>query len=122
MLGGVRSSQIPYVPPDSQQNARIRKRGRSTRICQNSDVQLIFADDSKQANPTRPCLRRADKAAHCAELGITHFVDDRREVLKFLVGIVPHLYLFGPQDDPAPTYATPTPTWDATEREILATL
>ncbi len=70
----------------------------------------------------RFCRRRADKATHCAELGITHFVDDRREVLKSLIGIVPHLYLFGPQDNPAPNYATPTPTWDATEREILAAL
>lgn len=42
----------------------------------------------------RFCRRRAEKAEICRALGITHFVDDRLEVLSHLVGTVPHLYLF----------------------------
>ena len=43
----------------------------------------------------RFCRARADKALHCTALGITHFVDDRPEVLGFLDGVVAHRYLFG---------------------------
>jgi hypothetical protein len=45
----------------------------------------------------RFCLERPQKADHCSELGITHFIDDRPDVLKCLNGVVPHRYLFGPQ-------------------------
>lgn len=38
--------------------------------------------------------RRFEKTAVCRELGITHFVDDRLEVLGYLHPMVPHLYLF----------------------------
>ncbi len=41
----------------------------------------------------RFCRKRHEKAAICADAGITHFVDDRLEVLGHLVGVVPHLYL-----------------------------
>lgn len=46
----------------------------------------------------RFCLERHEKADHARELGLTHFVDDRADVLAHLQGIVPHRYLFGPQD------------------------
>ncbi|WP_200932630.1 hypothetical protein [Pseudorhodoferax sp. Leaf267] len=46
----------------------------------------------------RFCLERRDKATHCAELGLTHFVDDREDVLRHMEGVVQHRYLFGPQD------------------------
>lgn len=42
------------------------------------------------------CRERHEKAGICRELGITHFVDDRLEVLSHLIGIVPTLYLFQP--------------------------
>src|SRR5262249_1758008 len=45
----------------------------------------------------RFCLQRPQKAVHCAELGITHFIDDRPDVLEAMRGLVPNLYLFGPQ-------------------------
>lgn len=48
----------------------------------------------------RFCLKRPEKALHCRELGITHFIDDRTDVLEPMLGIVPHLYLFGPQRGP----------------------
>ncbi|HVT87619.1 MAG TPA: hypothetical protein VHD56_02100 [Tepidisphaeraceae bacterium] len=47
----------------------------------------------------RFCLKRPEKAIYCRELGITHFIDDREDVLKPMIGIVPNLYLFGPQRD-----------------------
>ena len=45
----------------------------------------------------RFCLERPQKADHCRELGITHFIDDRIDVLDHLAGLVPHRFLFGPQ-------------------------
>jgi hypothetical protein len=45
----------------------------------------------------RFCLQRPQKAIHCAELGITHFIDDRSDVLEAMRDIVPNLFLFGPQ-------------------------
>ncbi|REE99285.1 hypothetical protein [Thermomonospora umbrina] len=50
----------------------------------------------------RICRRRADKAVHCADLGITHMIDDRLDVHRALVGLVPRRYLFGPQEQPPP--------------------
>ena len=50
----------------------------------------------------RFCLRRPDKAIHCRELGITHFIDDRVDVLMPMRSLVPNLYLFGPQRGPRP--------------------
>jgi hypothetical protein len=70
----------------------------------------------------RFCRRRADKADHCKELQITHFVDDHPEVLAHLDGIVPHLFLFGPQRKPAASYVVETQTWEQAERAISATL
>lgn len=45
----------------------------------------------------RFCIERRDKATHAKELGLTHFVDDRVDVLQHLRGLVPALYLFGHQ-------------------------
>jgi hypothetical protein len=80
------------------------------------DATGIFADR------VRFVRRRADKAAVCSELGITHFVDDRAEVLAYLVGIVPHLYLFGPQENPAPSQMLPVATWAIVEEVITVSL
>jgi hypothetical protein len=43
------------------------------------------------------CRKRHEKAPICARLGITHFVDDRLEVLSYLE-TVPHKYLFRPDE------------------------
>lgn len=64
----------------------------------------------------RFCRQRPDKAVHCRELGITHFVDDRIDVHQALRGLVPNLYLYGPQAAPAPDWVSPVATWaDADE-------
>lgn len=39
------------------------------------------------------CLERAEKSIICTRLGVTHFVDDRLEVLSYLLN-VPYQYLF----------------------------
>jgi NADH:ubiquinone oxidoreductase subunit len=44
------------------------------------------------------CRKREEKAPICATLGITHFVDDRLEVLSYLVD-VRHRYLFQARDE-----------------------
>lgn len=55
----------------------------------------------------RFCRQRAEKASHCRELGITHFIDDRADVLSHLRGLVPNLYLFGAQTRPIPGWGHP---------------
>lgn len=42
------------------------------------------------------CLKRFEKVGICQRFGVTHFIDDRLEILSYLVGIVPHLFLFRP--------------------------
>ena len=62
-------------------------------------------------NNLRFCLQRPQKAEHCAQLGITHFIDDRSDVLEAMRGVVPNRYLFGPQQRPAPEGLTPAASW-----------
>jgi hypothetical protein len=59
----------------------------------------------------RFCRRRADKAIHCRELGITHMIDDRLDVHQAIREIVPYRYLFGPQDGDIPDWVIHTPDW-----------
>lgn len=68
----------------------------------------------------RFCLERAEKADHCRELGITHFIDDRQDVLHHLKGIVQHRYLFGPQPSPAPPDVVPVESWQIVRLVIAA--
>ncbi|MFG1818401.1 hypothetical protein ACGFIF_31875 [Kribbella sp. NPDC049174] len=56
----------------------------------------------------RFCLQRPQKAIHCADLGITHFVDDKPDVIAAIDGVVPYRYLFR--------------TWAETEAAILQDL
>nr|WP_246425527.1 hypothetical protein [Streptomonospora nanhaiensis] len=68
-------------------------------------------------------LNRGDKAPVCERLGITHFVDDRIDVLRHLT-MVPHRYLFtgGLGDEPRPTVIPPwaehTDDWKALAESI----
>jgi hypothetical protein len=66
----------------------------------------------------RFCLKRPEKAIHCAELGITHFVDDKLDVHQALRGVVPYRYLFGPQRTPPPAWVQHTATWAEAEAAI----
>jgi hypothetical protein len=81
----------------------------------------FFEQTGIPAGNVRFCLQRRDKAVHCRELGITHFVDDKPDVHEALAGLVPHRYLFGPQRSRlVPPGVTPTRTWADAESFLLA--
>lgn len=61
---------------------------------------------------------RSGKALHCRELGITHFIDDRADVLEPMAGIVPNRYLFGPQRGRIPAGMCHVMTWREVERAM----
>src|SRR5687767_3502852 len=44
------------------------------------------------------CRERAEKAEIAKTLGLTHFIDDRLEILIYLEGIVPQRLLFNPRE------------------------
>jgi hypothetical protein len=73
------------------------------------------------ATNIRFCLRRPDKAIHCADLAITHFIDDKPDVHTALRDVVPHRYLFGPQPS-VPAGLIHTPTWQSAEAAITSSL
>lgn len=75
-------------------------------------------------NHLRFCRRRSEKAEHCTQLGITHFIDDRLDVLRHLRGVVPHLYLFGeqPRLNQVPDWVTPISEWSETRSHIIKDL
>ncbi|HEX2316453.1 MAG TPA: hypothetical protein VHJ17_22110 [Thermomonospora sp.] len=74
------------------------------------------------AGHLRFCRRRADKAVHCADLGITHMIDDRLDVHAAIREVVPNRYLFGPQGRPPPGWVTPTLTWADVATAVTADL
>ena len=70
------------------------------------------------------CDTDAAKADICRELGISHFVDDRLEVLE-LLGTVARRYLFQTESDAGPSPALPAnvlrvSSWSAIERDLLS--
>jgi hypothetical protein len=85
--------------------------------------QQFCARTGIDAEHVRLCAQRADKADICHELGITHFIDDRLEVLRHLTS-VPHLYLFDQHPEEAGRFDSSLPgvhevrTW----HEVLAAL
>ena len=74
------------------------------------------------AENVRFCRERAQKAIHCKQLHITHFIDDRADVLQHLQGIVPHCYLFGPQRKRSQVQAEAALTWAEAARLVLRQL
>jgi len=74
------------------------------------------------AEHVRFCLTRPDKRHHCAELALTHFVDDHPEVHAAIRGTVDHQYFFGPQAGPVPDYGTHVTGWAEAETLIGQTL
>jgi hypothetical protein len=73
----------------------------------------FFARAGMAEDAVRFCRKRPEKRDHALSLGLTHFVDDRADVLDALRGAVPFLYLFGRQDDPVPGFATHVIDWPA---------
>jgi hypothetical protein len=75
------------------------------------DHHRFFERTGIERGNVRFCLKRPEKAVHCLELGITHFIDDRTDVLEAMIGIVPNLYLFGPQQSTVPAGMHHVKTW-----------
>jgi hypothetical protein len=69
----------------------------------------------------RFCRERRQKAGIAKELGLTHFVDDKLDVISSLAGIVDHRFLFGPQTKLTPNGAFHCATWDDVLRLIAHT-
>lgn len=73
----------------------------------------------------RFCRERSDKAVIAAELGLTHFVDDRLEVLGYLLDIVQSPFLYRPRKDEVQKHAHLLPrvqlvqSWTEIEAAIL---
>jgi hypothetical protein len=78
------------------------------------DLHRFFERTGIEPSNLRFCLERPQKALHCRELAITHFIDDRADVLACLEGVVPHRFLFGPQKKAhVEQGVVPVPTWKA---------
>ena len=67
-----------------------------------------FAHTGIAEDHVRFCLKRPQKAQHCADLGLTHFVDDKPDVIAAVRPVVLHAYLF---ED-----------WASTEAAVLKSL
>jgi hypothetical protein len=67
----------------------------------------------------RFCIERHQKAEHCRELGVSHFIDDRLDVLGHLEGVVQSRYLFGPQKagTAVPSDILSLPSWSLVKPE-----
>lgn len=80
----------------------------------------VYAKTGLQKNQVHFCRKRKDKAPICKNLGITHFIDDRVDVLSHMVGIVPNLFLFGEQGTCAPpSWAEPLLDWQQVAERLL---
>lgn len=82
----------------------------------------FYAKTGMRTDRLRFCLQRHEKAEICKELSITHFIDDRSDVLEPMQGIVQHLFLFGEQPDELkiPQGIISVPNWIEAEKAILA--
>jgi hypothetical protein len=81
----------------------------------------FFGRTKVDSQNVRFCRERPEKAVICARLGVTHFVDDRADVLRAMIDVVPHRFLFGGAT-PETRDWTAVPTWRDAEPAIEATL
>ncbi len=94
------------------------------RIQKRSKDWLRFQDFYRQTGVPRThlrfCKRRQDKRIHANQLKLTHFIDDRIDVLRHLRGRVQYMYLFGNQKPGAaiPDWVRPTLDWAAVMGEL----
>jgi len=92
------------------------------------DATGFFAETGVPTGNVWFVRRRDDKQDVCRRLAITHFVDDRVDVLTSLATTVPHRYLFtgGLGSDPTPAHVPDGiethATWDDLARAIRSTI
>jgi hypothetical protein len=99
----------------SKAGARVQDRTRRW-----LDANSFYTTTGVARTHLRFCRERPQKADHARELGLTHFIDDRFDVLLALRGVVDSLLLFGPQRRPPSRaeWLSPAPNWRAA-RELL---
>jgi hypothetical protein len=85
---GSRMHLVSRASPDAQ-----------TRLLLWLDANDFYAKTGVPRENVHFCSLRHEKETHCVEQGITHFIDDRLEVLSHLIGKVPHLYLLSSDED-----------------------
>jgi hypothetical protein len=71
------------------------------------DAHLFFNRTGIARNEVYFCHDRQDKAAICQRERVSHFIDDRLEVLQHLQGVVDHRYLFGTSTMPVDAAGLP---------------
>jgi len=83
--------------------------------------QRFYQQTGLNPSQLRFCPKRPDKAIHCRQLRLTHFVDDRLDVLRHLRGITPNRYLFGHQKPRVvvPGWVTPVLDWSEVRAALL---
>lgn len=67
------------------------------------------------------CRRREDKVLRCAELQITHFIDDRADILESMGGVVSQRFMFASRGGEAPQGAWRADDWHELEAQVMAT-
>jgi hypothetical protein len=80
--------------------------------------QGFFEHTGMPREHVRFCRERIDKRLHAERLKLTHFIDDRIDVLSHLSDVVEHRYLFGTQRQ-VPGWAFHVPDWNAVRTALL---
>lgn len=88
--------------------SRINKVKDAVEALQWFDRHRFFRLTGLAMNNIHFCWKRHEKAAICQRLKITHFVDNRHDVLHHMEGVVPVRILFGPRN---PGYEVKYPNW-----------
>ena len=82
--------------------------------------QRFYDQTGVRQDRVRFCRKRPDKADICRELGITHFIDDRLDVLMHMRECVPQLFLFGVQKPGVEAdWIVPVRTWSEVSERVL---
>ncbi|MGA7329331.1 MAG: hypothetical protein WBX25_33820 [Rhodomicrobium sp.] len=84
----------------------------------------FYAATGLPSEHVRFCLDRPQKAEHCRQLKITHFIDDRLDVLEAMREDVSHLYLFGeqPRLEEIPNWTMHVADWEEATNAVLRQL
>jgi hypothetical protein len=110
---GGRAWLVSKAGPNVQQKTKLWLRHRD-----------FYAATGLPPDHVRFCLERPQKAGHCRQLKITHFIDDRLDVLDALRKDVPYLYLFGeqPRLEAVPDWVVHVANWEFTTGAVLRQL
>ena len=82
----------------------------------------FYSKTGLDKNKVRFCLERPQKAGICKQLKITHFIDDRLDVLEPMKGVVENLYLFGEQEIQSPNWVEKVQDWPIAVDKIVSSV